>query len=212
MALDLHFINAASHYDRLMIQSRYDKYEDCSICLDSLFNKKIMHLPCKHAFHSSCLNECFSNKLYNCPLCRYNLNEALTKINFNFPTQPQPQPDLNENNLYEMLNSYFYYRDNDFVAIGTGSFLDPIVFYYLNDINYLTIPNHLVQEEVEVIRNRADVRQSSLLDQFFNIIPPVYSSDNAGLDNAGLDDAALFEDNAGLDDAALFEDDAAELL
>ena len=63
-----------------------------------------------------------------------------------------------------------------------------------------------------MIRNRADVRQSSLLDQFFNIIPPVYSSDNAGLDNAGLDDAALFEDNAGLDDAALFEDDAAELL
>jgi len=127
--MDFNLIDSAAYYNRIIIQSRYDKCEDCSICLESLLNKKISYLPCKHVFHSSCLNHCFSNKLYNCPLCRHDLIEPLNKINF--PTA------LLQPNLSEFTNSYFYYygENNEFlttlVVLDTGNLL----IYNFYDIN-----------------------------------------------------------------------------
>jgi hypothetical protein len=132
MNMNFNLIDSAAYYNRIIIQSRYDKCEDCSICLESLLNKKISYLPCKHVFHSSCLNHCFSSKLYNCPLCRHDLIEPLNKINF--PTTGL-QP-----NLSEFTNSYFYYYgdNNEFlttlVVLDTGNLL----IYNFYDINLIS--------------------------------------------------------------------------
>ena len=56
-------------------------YEECSICLDPMKKyKKIIVLPCKHYFHSSCLYYWLIKKIYNkyentvfegkCPICQ----------------------------------------------------------------------------------------------------------------------------------------------
>lgn len=41
--------------------------ETCSICLDTLQSPKV--LPCKHGFHSTCINKWLETKT-TCPLCR----------------------------------------------------------------------------------------------------------------------------------------------
>ena len=75
----------ASKYQRIILKKKCTIKDDCSICIDSLLAKPVMYLPCKHFFHQSCLNQAFEKKLYTCPLCRYDLVEALIKINFKFP-------------------------------------------------------------------------------------------------------------------------------
>ena len=75
----------ASKHQRIILQKKCTIKDDCAICIDSLLAKPVMYLPCKHFFHHSCLNQAFEKKLYTCPLCRYDLVEALIKINFKFP-------------------------------------------------------------------------------------------------------------------------------
>ena len=75
----------AAHYDRIIIKNKCTISDDCAICLDSLLSKQIIYLPCKHFFHLSCLKYSLDNKLYTCPLCRYDLVNALIKSNFKFP-------------------------------------------------------------------------------------------------------------------------------
>lgn len=83
--MDYPMAENASKHQRIILQKKCTIKDDCAICIDSLLAKPVMYLPCKHFFHQSCLNQAFEKKLYTCPLCRYDLVEALIKINFKFP-------------------------------------------------------------------------------------------------------------------------------
>lgn len=54
---------------------------ECSICLESLENKKTYTLSCGHKFHLKCYQQCVYNNNFNifikCPLCReLNINKV----------------------------------------------------------------------------------------------------------------------------------------
>ena len=80
----------AYKYERIILQNKCKNPEDCSICLDSLLMKQVAYLPCKHSFHQACLKQAFEKELYSCPLCRYNLINALQNANFKFPPVDDP--------------------------------------------------------------------------------------------------------------------------
>ena len=45
--------------------------DKCSICLDSMEkDQEIMELPCKHIYHSKCINEYLTKYSYKCPFCK----------------------------------------------------------------------------------------------------------------------------------------------
>jgi hypothetical protein len=47
------------------------KEENCQICLESINKEEeIYDLPCKHTFHSTCLDQSISFQHYYCPSCR----------------------------------------------------------------------------------------------------------------------------------------------
>lgn len=76
---------ASLSLNRVIAQQKYMNDEQCSICLCSMLNKKVLHIPCGHVFHNKCINTVFkSNCLtkYSCPLCRFNIYYALLKIGF----------------------------------------------------------------------------------------------------------------------------------
>jgi hypothetical protein len=77
---------AAKKYNRIILLKNSKIHtDDCSICLESLAMKTINSLPCGHSFHHVCLYQAFEKKLYTCPLCRYDLVEALLNSGFKFP-------------------------------------------------------------------------------------------------------------------------------
>ncbi|XP_028752348.1 probable E3 ubiquitin-protein ligase XERICO [Neltuma alba] len=44
---------------------------ECSVCLCGFeANQEVSELPCKHFFHTACLDKWFNNKHLTCPLCR----------------------------------------------------------------------------------------------------------------------------------------------
>jgi hypothetical protein len=84
-------------YNRLIIKSRYKKnsfptelsssssVENCSICLTSLINKRVLLTPCQHVFHYNCIMRVYNSNTqsrYNCPLCRASHSDCLKQINF----------------------------------------------------------------------------------------------------------------------------------
>jgi hypothetical protein len=77
-------------HQRIILKNKCNLQEDCAICIESLYQKKVAYLPCKHFFHHSCLKLALEKKLYTCPLCRYDLVEALRNINFQFPQVYNP--------------------------------------------------------------------------------------------------------------------------
>ena len=152
----------AATTERIIIQQKYPSpKEECSICLSSLFHKQVAYLPCKHYFHSACLTNAFTNKLYTCPLCRTDLTSVLKKIGFEFPpAEPAPLSDLDLDIIYRLLESSVYY---------------PYTFAN-TDTNYRYFPLlHLYQIEF----NATDI------DQMFSIIERDYGV--VGID--GIDGA-----------------------
>ena len=100
-----HKLEAEKH-DRMIIQKKCKiKEENCSICLLSVFEKKVVFLPCKHFFHHTCLTQSIDSNHYLCPLCRYDLKPSLLKIDHIFPQQ-YTQSDY----IYDYL--WFYLFDN----------------------------------------------------------------------------------------------------
>jgi hypothetical protein len=119
--------DCSASYDRLVIQKNCLKKENCSICLDSLYKKTIMHLPCKHNFHYSCLIQSIENDLYTCPLCRYNLTNALLKIGYKYV--------VNEPHIYNHIFDIVDDHDDDDEII-THEFL---IHYYISDFDFISM-------------------------------------------------------------------------
>jgi len=109
--------NTAALYDRIILKKNCREPDDCSICLDVLMGKTCAYLPCTHQFHNYCLQQAFEKKLYTCPLCRYDLVEALKKTGFIFPVVYDPYTyvaDAYLRNAYALeYIAYTYYGVDD---------------------------------------------------------------------------------------------------
>ena len=95
--MSINYKECATYYDRMILQSKCNVEDDCSVCLESLLNKNAIYLPCKHYFHSACLNMMIKAKTYTCPLCRYNLINSLHQIGHNFYTDVYGSGNVNGN-------------------------------------------------------------------------------------------------------------------
>ena len=95
MEKDNKFMDWASHCNRIIIERRNKTREDdCVVCLDTLFNKKVAYLPCKHYFHYECLKLTIESKNYTCPLCRYDLIYPLKQLGYTLVEEEEPMPNL----------------------------------------------------------------------------------------------------------------------
>ena len=122
--------SASSNCDRIILKSKSkNKDDECAICIDSLYQKKVAYLPCSHFFHHDCLTQAFEKQLYSCPLCRYDLVPALQKINFKFVNWNVDRDAYIRNSYFR--NAYYtiYYNYN----IYNDTFYND-TFY--NDTNY----------------------------------------------------------------------------
>ena len=67
--------NEIYNYNTVKILNDIDN-EDCSICLDKLYdeesNKEIISLDCNHLFHKECVDPWITRNR-NCPLCKRNI-------------------------------------------------------------------------------------------------------------------------------------------
>ena len=127
----------AANMHRIIIQQKCPLDEkDCSICLTTLFHKKVAYLPCKHYFHYACLTEALNNRLYTCPLCRTDLHHALNNIGFEFPpAEPEQITELDLDLIYRLLESSEYYTV-PLVPLYTSG-LDSELTNYTNDNSLL---------------------------------------------------------------------------
>ena len=82
----------AKEMNRVILETNSQCHDNCSICLSSLKNKIVAHLPCGHTFHHSCLMKQFKsshNSATRCAMCRTDFLESMPekaktwKINVN---------------------------------------------------------------------------------------------------------------------------------
>ena len=93
----------AAKYSRIILQKRCkNETENCSICLESLYMKPVMYLPCKHFFHQTCLNQAFEKKLYTCPLCRSLIFNFIKKVE-----ESESEEEEEVNTLVNIKLSYY---------------------------------------------------------------------------------------------------------
>ena len=81
----------AFRMQRLILQRYFSGDEDdkCMICLDTLVQKIVQNLPCKHVFHYNCWQILVERQTYTCPLCRVDFSEALPAVGIvQTPTGP----------------------------------------------------------------------------------------------------------------------------
>ena len=63
------FMDWASQNNRIIIETKNKTRDDeCVVCLDTLLNKNIAYLPCKHSFHYECIKP-WVEKNKSCPIC-----------------------------------------------------------------------------------------------------------------------------------------------
>ena len=138
-----HKLEAEKH-DRMIIQKKCKiKEENCSICLLSVFEKKVAFLPCKHFFHHTCLTQSIDSKHYLCPLCRYDLKPSLLQIDHFFPQQ-YTQSDYLWFHLFDNVTSNMpvsdlsnvdiFYNDIDIFYNDIDIYNNELLNYYLFDI------------------------------------------------------------------------------
>lgn len=48
----------------------YEENENCSICLTTMNNEKVINLNCSHIFHTNCINKWIKANNNSCPMCR----------------------------------------------------------------------------------------------------------------------------------------------
>lgn len=57
----------------------YKNNEECSLCLNSMFNKQVSYTPCRHVYHTECLHmqlQYQRDEKKECAECRRSLTEA----------------------------------------------------------------------------------------------------------------------------------------
>ncbi|XLR03496.1 hypothetical protein S83_069694 [Arachis hypogaea] len=60
-----------THYKSLCHNNNKSVMVECCVCLTGFeANQEVSELPCKHFFHTSCLDKWFDNMHTTCPLCR----------------------------------------------------------------------------------------------------------------------------------------------
>ncbi len=98
-------------HKRIILKTKFkDDNEKCAVCLDSMHEKTIAILPCKHYFHYTCFDEMTQTKLYTCPLCRYDLKPALKLLGI--PIEADTPPAYTDtNDLYYLLYSVILNQD-----------------------------------------------------------------------------------------------------
>lgn len=75
--------HAASEKNRLIATTFcLEKESSCCICLQPMFTKPVIYLPCKHFLHTNCLKETVKSGLQTCPLCRRDHTTAYMKVRF----------------------------------------------------------------------------------------------------------------------------------
>ena len=80
----LNYKKVAKDTDRIIVQTRYHLHEDCPLCLDDMFDKKVKYLPCGHVFCATCFqNQVDSNcpSKYKCASCRRGFVSCLIRQN-----------------------------------------------------------------------------------------------------------------------------------
>ena len=66
------------HTVSIISEERKHPDQECSICLDDMYNTDVIALECNHRFHKKCINDWFREK-HDCPQCR---NYSLPKDDF----------------------------------------------------------------------------------------------------------------------------------
>ena len=99
-------------HKRIILKTKFkDDNEKCAVCLGSMQEKTIAILPCKHHFHYTCFNELTQNKLYTCPLCRYDLKPALKLLGIHLEEHADDLYYLYYNNLSDFLYNIILPQD-----------------------------------------------------------------------------------------------------
>ena len=93
-------------YNRIVIIRKYNIDENCSLCLNSMLNKKVYHLPCSHSYHINCFKQQVSimrDMNTNCALCRKdfyyhmypfpNLKEYIESVEYDYSTDDYSTDD-----------------------------------------------------------------------------------------------------------------------
>lgn len=76
-----HAKDDAARLSRIIFVSKYDAFEECSICMMGVNGKSAKVTPCKHVFHSKCLRTWTDEKNKDtCPNCRSTLRNELTVV------------------------------------------------------------------------------------------------------------------------------------
>lgn len=84
MRVFLDYKKIAKDTERIIVQTRYHLHEDCPLCLDDMFDKKVKYLPCGHAFCATCLQKQVDSKCpskYKCASCRRGFASCLIRQN-----------------------------------------------------------------------------------------------------------------------------------
>ena len=121
IGLHNYYLYIAKKYNRIILQLKYNKRgsDNCSICLNSMFNQRVLHTPCAHTFHINCIKSVFnthsSMARYNCPLCRTNIYNSIQFMGY--PPIYNGNNEFNNNN--ELDDEFEYYREELSLAINT---------------------------------------------------------------------------------------------
>jgi hypothetical protein len=134
-----HF-NAATKHNRIILEANCQAADDCAICLDRLTNNTCAYLPCTHLFHNRCLHQAFEQKLYSCPLCRYDLVEALKKTNFIFPVADHFSADASFINDVSFIDGIYriYLTASPSYNNVPFDYDNPFTYAYVNSNGHIT--------------------------------------------------------------------------
>lgn len=115
------FKNVCRTKNRIITQAKYKKKESCAICLESMFNKRVLHTPCNHLFHYRCITTFYNSNQktkYNCPLCRANNYSALKPFGYTPYINIYDEDELFNNELMISVNYILYNEDhyNDIIT------------------------------------------------------------------------------------------------
>ena len=65
----VNIISIKPNFSYVFIEELQRPEQECSICLDDMFNTDTIALECNHRFHKKCINDWFKEK-HDCPQCR----------------------------------------------------------------------------------------------------------------------------------------------